>query len=44
MMGLVGAMGTAAIYWWGGRQVIDGVIALGSQRSRRWSSASTTIS
>ena len=30
VMGLVGAMGTAAIYWWGGRQVINGVITLGT--------------
>jgi ATP-binding cassette subfamily B protein len=29
-MGLVGAMGTAAIYWWGGRQVISGAITLGT--------------
>jgi len=30
VMGLVGAMGTAAIYWWGGRQVINGAITLGT--------------
>jgi len=30
VMGLVGAIGTAAIYWWGGRQVIDGAITLGT--------------
>ena len=30
VMGLVGAMGTAAIYWWGGRQVISGAITLGT--------------
>lgn len=30
VMGLVGSMGTAAIYWWGGRQVIDGAITLGT--------------
>ncbi|MFN8049992.1 MAG: ABC transporter ATP-binding protein [Acidimicrobiales bacterium] len=30
VMGLVGAMGTAAIYWWGGRQVVNGAITLGT--------------
>jgi ATP-binding cassette subfamily B protein len=30
VMGLVGAMGTAAVYWWGGAQVIDGAITLGT--------------
>lgn len=30
VMSLVGAAGTAAIYWWGGRQVIDGAITLGT--------------
>lgn len=30
VMGLVGSIGTAAIYWWGGRQVIDGAITLGT--------------
>ncbi|NLA35894.1 MAG: ABC transporter ATP-binding protein [Actinobacteria bacterium] len=30
VMGLVGAVGTAAIYWWGGHQVIDGAITLGT--------------
>ena len=30
VLGLLGAVGTAAIYWWGGRQVIDGAITLGT--------------
>ncbi|MEZ5321297.1 MAG: ABC transporter ATP-binding protein [Microthrixaceae bacterium] len=30
VMGLVGALGTAAIYWWGGREVISGAISLGT--------------
>lgn len=30
VMGLVGAVGTAAIYWWGGRQVVNGAITLGT--------------
>lgn len=30
VMGLVGSVGTAAIYWWGGRQVINGAITLGT--------------
>lgn len=30
VMGLVGAAGTAAVYWWGGHKVIDGSISLGT--------------
>ena len=29
-MGLVGAVGTAAVYWWGGSSVIDGTLTIGT--------------
>lgn len=29
-LGLVGAIGTAAVYWWGGLRVIDGAITVGT--------------
>jgi ATP-binding cassette subfamily B protein len=36
VMGLVGAVGTAAVYWLGGSRVIDGAITLGTlDRARR---------